>query len=52
MAEGHFARMAAILNDFGCERPRQVAHMLDLGRRRDTLSDEVRALYEERFGKG
>ena len=49
--EGHFARMAAILNDFGCERPREVAHMLDLERRRKALFEEFTALHEERFGR-
>jgi hypothetical protein len=48
---GDFARMVSILRSFGCERPEQVAHMLDLDRRRMALTHEFRALHEERFGK-
>jgi hypothetical protein len=43
--------MVSILRSFECERPEQVAHMLDLDRRRTALGHEFRALHEERFGK-
>jgi len=48
--EGHFARMTAILNSFGCSRPREVAHMLDIERRYEATLDEFAALHEKRFG--
>lgn len=49
--EGDFSTMASILSAFGCERPREVAHMLDLERRQKLLNDEAIELARARFGE-
>jgi hypothetical protein len=47
---GNFAAVASILEDFGCERPREVAHRIDLQRRDRAFLNERVALEKERFG--
>ena len=49
--EGDFAAIVHILKDFGCERPEEVANMLDLDRRERQFRGEVSALTTERLGK-
>ena len=52
---GDFSTMVAILAEFGCERPKEVAHSLDVERRRKLrlrewmVEDET--LREARFGE-
>ncbi|WP_336979541.1 hypothetical protein [Altererythrobacter fulvus] len=53
MKKGDFGAMAAILAEFGCERPREIAHAFDLQRRhgramRDYV-DTAKILRKQRF---
>ena len=51
MRGGDFGTMVAVLEHFECERPREVAHMLDSQRlQRDCLNHRV-ALHRERFSQ-
>jgi len=49
--EGNFLEMVRLLEEVGCERPAEVANMLDLERRADLFRKEFWALSEERLGK-
>ena len=49
-AQGNFAALVSILEDFECERPREVAHAIDLQRRDRAFLDERVAVRKERFG--
>lgn len=49
--EGDFEAMTAILVEVGCERPREVANMLDLDRRKQAFDMESYALHCERVGR-
>ena len=49
--DGDFATMVAILKEFDCERPLEVAHMIDVERRYQLLRDETWAVRNDRFGK-
>jgi hypothetical protein len=48
--EGDLDAMAGLLAAFGCERPKEVAHMLDLERRQRAFSTQVIELDKARFG--
>lgn len=47
---GDVAAMRTILQAFDCERPAEVAHMLDVERRHVLFRDEIAALRRERLG--
>jgi hypothetical protein len=49
---GDFSAMTKLLAEFGCERPADVANMVDLDRREQASMRERWALTEERLGKG
>lgn len=49
---GDFPTMTRLLAEFGCERPADVANMLDLDRRLKKFKKECWALTKERLGKG
>jgi hypothetical protein len=49
--DGDFATMVAILKEFDCERPLEVAHMIDLERRYQLLRDKTSAIRNDRFGE-
>ena len=49
---GDLDAMTNLLAAFGCERPKEVAHMLDLERRQQAFSNQVIELDKARFGKG
>ncbi len=50
-SRGDFPAMVDLLTAFGCERPDQVANMLDRDRRERLFWQELSALREERLGK-
>jgi hypothetical protein len=50
--ESNYSGMVEILVSFGCERPAEVAHMLDVGHREKKFEDEISHLRRERFPKG
>ncbi|MCJ2184024.1 hypothetical protein MTR62_15165 [Novosphingobium sp. 1949] len=47
--QGQFSQMIEILREFGCERPIEVANMLDLDRREKSLMRELRELHQIRL---
>lgn len=47
--QGDFAVLVSTLEEFGCQRPREVAHAIDIQGRERTLRSEREALYRKRF---